>query len=162
MPVSKSELFDIHDYGDQKRFKMRFTFDDGRELVRGPTMAPTLADAGTVLANEIPIINAKQARVDAKAAVDEDREIETVKEASPKDVLRQYLVRAMSADTVKAFRMFNKANAYIAAQGWTPAQVKAELEIPDKHWDRIKARNQFFNANTAVISAFAQLDDPEA
>lgn len=153
MALISSELAEYTRHKDRNRARYRFVFDN-RTVDIGPIFVADEAEANAKLA-EIEAMAIEQAKkLDASALTD----IVDSGEATKADVAKLFLQRAMSEpESYKAYAKLKQFNEYRIAQGYTFPQVKAALNIPDEQWDKIVARWQHLDANSATIEAYAAI-----
>jgi hypothetical protein len=97
---------------------------------------------------------------DADDAVNSDLEIGSVKQASNKQVARQYLKTAMlTVDPYAAYLKLKKANDYFAAQSWTNADIKAFLSLSDSQWSSVVTRFQYLVSNLPALLEYQDVLD---
>jgi len=131
----------------RKRIRVRaeFTFDDGSKVRTGPDVLESESEIEAHLDSKEPRLVEKKANREAEEDVRQDRQ------AKAKNV-KEFLRSAMEEkDPAIALRQINKAQAFFADNGWTPAQIKSRLNISDDQWSGIIARRNHLNSNAQTL-----------
>jgi len=140
------------------RIFVNFLLDDGRTFRRRHQVLSE-SEIPAQVARLQARLEKRVAELDGFEAADKDLPIAHRKEAQVKDVLKAYLMKGLDAETkVEAWHFLNKAYTFIQAQGWAPTQVKTQLDISDKTWDKLVNRYNYCVSNQAIIEAYEALE----
>jgi len=135
------------------RAAVEYTFASGHiEPKRISNAGVDESAALTAAINNIPNVEGSISGLDAEKAEHNDSDIVATGEASMQQVARQYLKRAMREDDpIIAFSKLDKFNTFRNNQGWTAAQVKAQLNLNDDQWNKITTRYSYLLASQQVL-----------
>ena len=141
------------------RVKYKTLLDDGRSIVGG-----TIRLADTTAANDyIPTAQAflvsQIEDIDADELIDQLAIVGSNKTASAKKVAKRYLKRAMQSNSLEAYEKLNAFNDYRVAQGWTPAQVRNQLNLTNAQFNAIISRFTYLNSNSTKLEDYQTVID---
>lgn len=152
MPIVKSEHTTTN-HRDGLGARFQYTFDDGAKTERGPRRG--FADENEVIAKrtelEASVIRRKRQK-DVRKIILKDGAIRDSGEATKAQVAMEYIDRAMGEeDPLIALIKLDKAQAFFTAEGWTPARIRARLEITTERWSEITTRLTYLKANEQTL-----------
>jgi hypothetical protein len=164
MAVVSKEIVEVVAYESWFRGRFKYTFSDGRVVFkRHINMANDTTEPAIQLDNLEASAVAEISRVDSTEAVFNDEPIVVYKEATAKQIAKEYLRNAMrEEDSALAYKKLKKADDYITANGWTPAQVKAQLGLTDKQWTAVKDRFQYLSTSAVDLNSYETIHDGDS
>ena len=162
MPVVNTEIvnFTLHRGGN--RAVAEYTFASGHTERKRISNAGIDEAAALVKATNI-VSGAEDsvANLDAEKAEYNNLPIEDpAGESTLQQRARQYLKRAMAEDNpIIAFSKLDRFNTFRTNQGWTVAQVKAQLNLTDPQWAAISARYGYLDVNKLTLINYQAVVD---
>lgn len=153
MPIIDRQITHSSAHSGRLRIRCTYFFSDGRESTLGPMYVANQLAADTKLIALEPEVLASIQNQDAEDSERNDLAIEdSAGESTLKQRAIQYLKRAMSEDDpFIAFSKLDRFNTFRTNQGWTVAQVKAQLNLTDDQWNKIITRYSYLQANEQAL-----------
>jgi len=164
MPIVNTEILNFTLHAGGNRAHVKYTFASG--LVRQRPLRNAGIDKASALTfaqSLIPEAEERQQERDAENAYHSDQLIETdAGESTMQQRAIAYLENAMREDdSIIAYHKLKRFNDFRTNQGWTVAQIKAQLNITDNQWDTMTTRYTLLDSNSANITAFEALRDAD-
>jgi len=141
------------------RVKYKTTLDDGRSIVSASIRSANATAAAAYIPTIQAILVSQMEDIDADEVIDVLGTVGSNKTASAKKVAKRYLKRAMQSNSLEAYEKLNAFNDYRIAQGWTPAQVKAQLNLTNAQFNDIISRFTYLNSNSTKLDDYKVVID---
>lgn len=168
MPISSVQIHDGPRVQVTGRHtgRLRFIFDSGAVVLRKINAADA-AEWTALQTSLIPVVESEKAIADAVSSVSDDVDIEAAEsgEATKEQTAVAYLRRAYSVkEPYKAFKLFDRFNAYRLSKNWPVSQVAARLAdagLTASEWDDMLAAYQYLNTpeRIAAMEAVAVIQE---
>ncbi|MBL4891477.1 MAG: hypothetical protein JKX91_06580 [Rhizobiaceae bacterium] len=159
MAIIGSGIHSITAHGSAFRFRAIFTFDDGREIIKGPFNASSEGDADSKIAANLDRVFKELQESDADQAVADN--VDTAyKQAALNQVRRAWLKFGYKEDEAhRAYYYMKKPATLLFSLPKTDQQLSNILDVPLSVLQKIKAKWQYLDANSSVILAYTSVQE---
>jgi len=140
------EDFVSHFSAFQARFE--YEFDEGPKHLTSHMRVASRADADDRLIELAPSILRKRLKSGAKERYRQDGSIDNTVTA------RTYILSAVMEEPAIAYRRIKRFRDYVQANGWTPEQARAQVEITEGDWLRMTTLFTYLNSNTQLLQDY--------
>jgi len=154
MPIDSSSKT-VTAHGSRFRARFAYLFADDVIVNTGPHNVVSEAAADTLMAVNEPdvLLHKQQFEADREATADDP--IVAQADATEEMVCREYLrIGMQEQDPFRAYKKLKKPIDWLIAKGWSPTEIKANLQLTDEQWDRITSRYTYLQLDPTTMVAY--------